>query len=146
MTFVFTLHHLGGVGPVGFFADFDLLDGATGRGGLAQAGEDTGRDSELRDQTPGGGRSYSQHSGGRGVGHRYAPFFVGDDDRFGGGFQDRLQAGLLALQFSHVVLELLGHVVEGAGYLPDLVVALYGNEAVVAGGYPDRGVAGLREG
>src|ERR671916_1231115 len=146
MAFVFALHHAGGVGPVGLFADLDLLDGATGRGGFAQAGKDAWGEPELRDQAPGGGRPYAEHPGGRRIGHSYAPFFVGDDDRFGGGFQDRLQAGLLALQLAHVVLELLGHVVEGSGYLADLVVALYGNEAVVAGGYPDRGVAGLREG
>jgi hypothetical protein len=82
-----------------------------------------------------------------GVRHRDALFVVGGDDGFGGGRQHRFEAPFLALHLADVVLNLLGHVVEGLGHLAQLVVALdgYGGD-VVSRGHAYGRVARLEEG
>jgi hypothetical protein len=71
---------------------------------------------------------------------------VRGDDGLGGGLQYGLEAALLLLYLPDVVLYLLGHVVERAGHLAQLVAALdrHGGR-VISRGHPDGRIAGLGE-
>src|SRR5215203_2843213 len=116
--------HLGGVRPVGFLSQLDFPYRDPVCGGLAHALQDAARDSYLLQSTSPVRGYDAEHPGRRGVDHGYALVGVRGDDGLGGGLQDGLEAAFLLLYLPDVVLYLLGHVVERAGHLAELVPAL----------------------
>jgi hypothetical protein len=118
---------MGGVRPVGFLSQLDFPYRDPVCRGLAHAPEDALGDSYLFQGTAPVRGQDAEHPGRRGVDHGYALVGVRGNDGLGGGLQDGLEAAFLLLYLPDVVLYLLGHVVERAGYLAELVPALDGH-------------------
>src|SRR5215218_3706630 len=139
--------HLGGVSPVSFLSQLDFPHRNPVCGGLAHAPQDAARDSYLLQSTSSVRGQDAEHPGRRGVDHGYALVGVRGDDGLWGGLQDGLEAAFLLLYLPNVVLYLLGHVVERAGNLAELVPALdrHGGR-VIPRGDPYGRIAGLGEG